>query len=115
MSWFSHRFMDGKKLWGILVPRCSRYGKEYPLSYHKKWDEKVRSMAGGITILRSAKGHWVNHKGKLFVEEMIPVMIYCNEQIVDKIIKYTLKYYHQESVMAYEISSNVKLVKKKKE
>lgn len=97
------------KLWEILVPRCSNEGIEYAVEYHKNWDEKVRQLAGGITLLRTAKGHWVSPSGQMFVEEMIPVRIYCDEENIEKIIEHTLRYYKQEAVFAYEVSSNVKV------
>lgn len=101
--------LDSRGLWEILVPRCSNKGVEYPVEYHRVWDEKVREIAGGITILRTAKGHWINPTGRIFVEEMIPVRIYCTEESIDKIIDLTMGYYEQEAVLAYEISRNVKL------
>jgi len=65
--------MKKKTLWELLVPRYSNGGKEYPVKYHQEWDEKVRVIAGGITILKTARGHWINSEGKVFIEEMIPV------------------------------------------
>jgi len=105
--------MTGKKLWEILVPRYSNDGIEYSIEYHQSWDKKVREIAGGITILRSAKGHWVNSKGKVFIEEMFPVRIYCSEKDIEKISNYTLEYYEQEAVFAYLVSSNVKITQRK--
>ena len=99
-----------EQLWEILVPRCSNDGLEYELAYHRQWDDRVREIAGGLTILRTAKGHWVNPAGVTFVEEMIPVRIYCSEGNIEKIIDMTLDHYDQEAVLAYEISRNVKLV-----
>ena len=101
--------MDERKLWELLVPRYSNDKQEYTLEYHQQWDEKVRSIAGGVTILRTARGHWVNPEGRIFVEEMIPVRIFCLESQIEEIINHTLEYYNQEAVLAYEISSNVKL------
>ena len=49
----------------------------------------------------------------LFIDKMIPVRIYCTEFEIDKIIQLTLNHYDQEAVLAYEISSNVKLIKRK--
>ncbi|MGV8168483.1 MAG: hypothetical protein ACP5N3_00335 [Candidatus Nanoarchaeia archaeon] len=96
-----------EELWEILVPRCSNEGLEYNLDYHHKWDEQVRGLAGGVTILRTAKGHWVNPQGQVFVEEMIPVRIYCNRETIDRIQDMTLEYYNQEAVFAYRVSSEV--------
>tara|TARA_B100001971_G_C17859517_1_gene367626 strand:+ start:161 stop:475 length:315 start_codon:yes stop_codon:yes gene_type:complete len=95
-----------KKLWEILVPRYSNDNVEYAVEYHHQWDEKVREISGGLTILRTAKGHWVSDKD-LFVEEMIPVKVYCDRESIDRIIDITIEHYQQKAVMAYEISSNV--------
>ncbi|MEI6732201.1 MAG: hypothetical protein WCK90_06010 [archaeon] len=106
--------MNNKKtLWEILVPRASNEGKEFSVDYHRTWDRRVNEIAGGLTILRSAKGHWTSPEGRNFVEQMIPVRVYCRENEIDKIILYTMDYYKQEAVMAYEISRNVKLVHRK--
>lgn len=109
-------FMQSRKkeLWEILVPKYSNNNVEYTLDYHHKWDEQVRNIAGGITILRTAKGHWVNPGGNIFVEEMIPVRIYCSEQNIEKIIDLTLEHYEQEAVFAYKISSEVKVKRRKR-
>ncbi|HII15094.1 MAG TPA: hypothetical protein HA362_02170 [Nanoarchaeota archaeon] len=104
--------MPKKSLWEILVPKYSNQGRQYPLKHHHLWDEKVREIAGGITILKSAKGQWVNTKGKLFAEKMIPVRVYCSKKEIGKIIRLTLEHYNQEAAMAYELSSNVKVVKR---
>jgi len=98
-----------KDLWEILIPQTDNKKKKYSVKYHQVWDKKVREIAGGITILRTAKGQWINPEKKLFVEEMIPVRVYCSSSEIDKIIDFTLIYYDQEAVMAYKISSEVKL------
>lgn len=102
-----------KKIWEILVPRYSNKGKEYSVKFHRVWDEKVRKIAGGITIFRTAKGQWINYKGNLFNEEMIPVRVYCTESEINQIIDITLEYYKQEAVFAYKISTKVKLKHRK--
>lgn len=105
--------MTLKSIGEILVPDYSNGGKQYPLLHHKEWDEKVKEIVGGLTILKTAKGEWINQDGILFIDKMIPVRIYCTEFEIDKIIQLTLNHYDQEAVLAYEISSNVKLIKRK--
>lgn len=99
--------MQETLVWQVFVPRFSNDGKEFSIEYHKIWDEKVRAIAGGITICRTTKGHWVNPEGKLFVEEMIPVIIFCTEDQIKEIADMTLEYYNQEAVAAYLISSQL--------
>ncbi len=104
--------MSNKTLWEILVPNCSNAGSKYSLDHHREWDEKVRSISGGLSILKTAKGQWISPDGKIFFDEMIPVRIYCDEDSIDKIITLTIEHYDQKAVLAYEVSSKVKLVYK---
>lgn len=93
------------QMWEIFVPTVRNSGKPYRTRYHRVWDEKVRSIAGGLTILRPAVGQWVSPNGELFKERMIPVRIMCSRQDIEKIIDITMDYYEQEAVLAYCVSS----------
>ena len=44
-----------QRLYEILVPR-TKDKTPIPDSHHHIWDEFVRSMPGGLTIMKSAKG-----------------------------------------------------------
>lgn len=95
------------EMWEIMVPTISNEGNPFRTRYHKVWDEKVRAIAGGLTILKPAKGQWVSIDNKLYAERMIPVRIACTRVQIDKIIDITLKYYNQEAVLAIKISEEV--------
>ncbi len=100
--------MEGDRgLWEILVPVVSNDGLEYDESVHLDWNEKVAKIAGGITIFEKVKGYWENSEGVILIEEIIPVRICCDRKTIDSIVKLTLGYYNQESVMAYKVSSEV--------
>jgi len=103
-----------KLLWEILVPKFSNNRKRFRISFHKNWDREVEKVSGGLTILRTAKGRWINPDKRLFVDEMIPVRISCSEKDIEKIMNFTLKYYNQESVFCYLVSDKVKILKRKK-
>jgi len=107
--------MEDKNVWRIFVPRFSNQGLEYQIDYHREWDKRVRDIAGGVTILRTARGQWVNPEGAVFAEEMIPVEIYCDEPSIDSIIQLTMDYYDQEAIFAYKASFDVKLVHRKRQ
>jgi len=96
-------------LWEILVPTEKRQepGKYYRTKYHKVWDEKVRSISGGLTIMQPAKGHWVSPAGETFVERMIPVRIIATREQIEKIIDMTMAYYDQLAVLCYKLSDEV--------
>ena len=96
-----------RELWEILVPRAFNDCAEIPLSHHQLWDEKVRKIAGGLTILKPAKGIWESPSGEIFHEAMIPVRIVCTEDQIQKIIDETIHHYNQLAVMAYRISEHV--------
>lgn len=79
----------------------------YTTRYHRVWDNKVRAIAGGLTVLRPAVGQWVSPEGELFKERMIPVRIAATREQIDKIIDLTLEYYDQLAVMCYKVSEEV--------
>ena len=99
--------MDSKKyLWEILIPTL-QHSREIPLSHHHSWDDKIRAISGGLTILKTAKGQWKNPSGELFVEPMIPVRIMCTADQIDHIADMTSEHYRQQAVMYYRVSSDV--------
>ena len=105
---------NNKSLWEILVPAHSNDGIEFSMEHHHSWDDAVRKIGGGLTILKTAKGQWIDSHGGLFLDRMIPVRIYCDEPAIDKIIELTISHYSQKAVMAYQVSSYVKLVNRDK-
>ncbi len=96
-----------KELWEVLVPRAFNDGMKVPLFHHRAWDERVRKIIGGLTILKSAKGIWESPSGEIFQEEMIPVRVACTELQVNAIIDITIAHYDQIAVMAYRVSDYV--------
>ncbi len=92
------------QLWEILVPVADNDGHEFDISHHRAWDEQVRQLTGGLTILRTAKGQWYDAAGNLFTEKVIPVRIACDEEKVYQIAEITLSHYGQLAIMAYQIS-----------
>ncbi|RDJ35137.1 MAG: hypothetical protein DWQ19_09895 [Crenarchaeota archaeon] len=102
------------ELWEILVPTLmGDTQKPIKTKHHRNWDQFVRKLSGGLTILHPAKGQWLRPESNELVEErMIPVRIACTEKDIQKIIKFTLQHYRQEVVMAYQISAKVLMVEK---
>jgi hypothetical protein len=98
------------ELWEILVPTTRRLsnGTVVPCStrYHRVWDAVIRDITGGLTILKPAKGYWVDD-GEIYTDRTIPVRIACTREQIEKIIDITLSYYNQVAVMAYKISDEV--------
>lgn len=95
-------------LYEILVPTIHRVtGKPIRTRFHRVWDQKVRALSGGLTILTPARGQWISPKGELFTERMIPVRIMCNRDDMEKIAAMTKTYYDQLAVMYYRVSDEV--------
>lgn len=97
-------------MWEILVPTKRRLevDKYYTTRYHRVWDNKVREITGGLTVLSPARGQWINPTtGELFKERMIPVRIMATRQEIEKVVDLTLKYYDQLAVLCYKISDEV--------
>jgi len=105
------------ELWEILVPTLmGDNAKPVRTKHHKQWDKYVRKLSGGLTVLRPAKGQWLDtHSNMLIEERMIPVRIACTESDIKKIISFTLSHYRQKVVMAYQISSKVLMIDAKGE
>jgi hypothetical protein len=95
------------ELWEILVPAFNNKDKEFTYEHHKAWDEYVKNLAGGVTIMKTAKGQWVNPIGKLYLDRMIPCRIICTKEQITRIIDFTIKHYDQEAVLAFKISDTV--------
>lgn len=95
-----------RELWEILVPTIRNDGRPFRLRYHRIWDEKVREIAGGLTVVPPVKGQWVFEE-KLYLERNIPVRIACTKEQIVEIIKMTATYYDQIDVLAYKISDEV--------
>lgn len=95
---------DDLQLWEILVPTVRPNGKPFRTRYHRVWDEKIREITNGLTVMPVSKGQWVSPEGEVLVERMIPVRIACTRDQIDRIIELTLSYYEQKAVMAYKVS-----------
>lgn len=99
-------------LWEILVP-TQMNGLPISLEHHQAWDAYVRGISGGLTILRPAKGQWVDPNGKFIAERMIPVRVLCNKTQMQEIARFTKKHYVQQAVLAYCLSNEIIIVKDK--
>lgn len=99
------------KLYEILVPCQRNDGTPIRTRHHRAWDEQIRRITGGLTILKPAIGQWVSPDGELFKDRMIPVRIACTSEQIDEVIRRTLNHYPDEAaVMAYIISEEVRIV-----
>ena len=105
----------GKWLWEILVPATEgHYRNEISVGYHQKWDERVRAITGGLTIMKPAKGEWVGGEeaGIVFREPMIPVRVWATLEQMEEIAKVTMEHYSQLAVMYYRLADQVFILKK---
>jgi hypothetical protein len=95
-------------MWEILVPTIRR-ADDRPIRkrFHKVWDEKVRAISGGLTVMTPSKGQWVCPKGDLYEERMIPVRFLATEDQMNEIVDMTAVYYDQLAVLCYAIANKV--------
>ena len=97
-------------MWEILVPtvRPNTGGEKFfKTRYHRVWDDMVREISGGLTIMPPSKGQWVSPHGTLFQETMIPVRIVATREEIEKIMDLTMVHYSQEAVLCYKVSDEV--------
>ncbi|NJO59878.1 MAG: hypothetical protein HC836_16835 [Richelia sp. RM2_1_2] len=95
-----------RSLWEILIPKTSNDGTVISPCVRHSWDEEIRKISGGLTVLSPVEGHWIAESGALFKEEMVPVRVLATPKEMEKIIDLTFVHYKQESVLAYELSKN---------
>lgn len=94
-------------IWEILVPTVMPNGRPIRTRQHREWDNRVRRITGGLTVMPPARGQWVSPDNKLFVERMIPVRIACSREQIIQIADMTGAFYQQQAVMYYHISDEV--------
>ena len=94
-------------IWEILVPTVRNDGRPIKTRFHRVWDDKVRAISGGMTIMTPAKGQWISGDKELFTERMIPVRIACNKDQILKIAEMTKEYYEQQMILYYRIADEV--------
>lgn len=98
-------------LWEILVPTVRNDGgKPYRLRYHRVWDERVKAISGGLTVVAPVKGTWVSDDGDTFVERMIPVRIRCTQEQMLEIARMSKVYYDQLAILFYKVSEECFIV-----
>lgn len=97
-------------LWEILVPTVRNDGRPFRLRYHRVWDEKIKAISGGLTIVPPVNGVWVSPSGETFEERMIPVRIMCTREEIMAIAEMSKKHYEQEAIMVYRVSTEVYIV-----
>ena len=101
-------------LWQIMVPCNWNDGRPVRTRHHKAWDEKVRNITKGLTILPPGKGQWVDPSdGVLYVDRVIPVNIIATEEQMERISDITMKHYEQLAVMYFKLSEQA-IIKYKK-
>lgn len=101
------------KLFEILVPTV--YGdtmRPIRTRHHKNWDAMVRKIAGGLTILKPAKGQWV-FGDELHEEKVIPVRIACTDAQMLQIVKFSFRHYRQKAIMYYTVSTECNILTEK--
>lgn len=93
-------------MWEILVPTIRNDGRPIRTRYHRVWDEKVKKISGGLTIIPPVRGVWVSPDDIEYKERMIPVRILATREEMLEIVEMTKTYYEQLAVLAYQISTD---------
>lgn len=101
---------EKQALWEILVPTVREDGRPYRTRFHRVWDEKVKKVANGLTVVSPVKGVWVSKDGDTFKERMIPVRIMCTRDQIIEIAHMTKDYYEQLAVMVSKVSDDVFII-----
>lgn len=101
----------GLPMWEILVPTAGNDGTPFSVRHHRTWDEHVKILAGGMTLLKPVRGTWVDPTSSTeYTERMIPVRIVCTEEQIVEICKETARMYDQVAVLATLVAERTVLV-----
>jgi hypothetical protein len=98
------------KVYRILVPATTNGGNIFSLEHHQVWDEFVRKLVGGVTVMKSAKGQWLSPTGVLYMDKMIPCDINCSKTQILEIARFTKKHYNQEAIAYYKVSGKMHVI-----
>lgn len=96
---------SSKVLWEVLVPTVRNDGRPIHTRFHRIWDNKVKDISGGLTILHPTVGYWIDEDSKTQKERMIPVRIICTVEQFKQILDLTIKYYEQKAICWYRLST----------
>lgn len=91
-----------KYMWQIFVPTQSNDKTKFTVEHHRKWDARIRKHSGGLTLLKTAKGQWMNN-GNLEIERVIPVQFAATEREFYEIADFTLEHYKQKEVLGVKL------------
>jgi hypothetical protein len=95
-------------MYEIMVPMTDNEGTKFDVSYHQQWDDFVRGITGGLTVMSPAVvGLWTAADGTIYRERPIPVHIACTEEQINLIADWTATHYRQLAIMFCLISREV--------
>ncbi len=103
------------ELWEVLVPTVDNRGSTFSMNHHRSWDDKVRVITGGLTILAPAKGGWIAYDGTVFLEKMIPVRVAATAAQAEQIADLVASHYAQLAVFYHKVSDQVHIKHYKQE
>jgi hypothetical protein len=100
--------VKGRSLWNILIPCADNSGRKFPLFVRRMWNEQVRRMTDGMSIMQAITGEWRNpENGRIVREKMIPVSLLMTQREIAELAQFTRTLFKQNCVMYYRVSSEV--------
>jgi hypothetical protein len=87
------------KLFAIYLPVYNANGGMFETDHHRKWDEAICKLAGGVTVRKATlRGRWFGKDRVTIAEDIIEAEIGCSEKVLEKIVAFTKKHYRQEAI-----------------
>jgi hypothetical protein len=82
--------------WTIYVPTRAQSGKPFAAVDHKRWEQRVTEMTGGMTFHGRVQGLHLAPANK---EESMDVSIVCTAAQIRQIAKFTKQHYRQQAIL----------------
>lgn len=98
------------RLYEILIPVNYNDGTPIPEYLRQEWIRNATALAGGSTVLPEVQGKWYQNDF-LYAEPMTPVRIALADGFsLGTLIEDAKRWFHQEVIMYYVLSTEVHFV-----
>lgn len=101
--------MKSLPLWEILIPTANNDGSIFNRIVHEAWEDFAVKLTGGLSQLTPIKGVWTD-KGKTYREEMLPYRVRCDEETIERLVRFAGRHYEQLAMMFYAVSNDCRIV-----
>ena len=95
-----------KNLYEILIPVADNDGHTFSNSYRKIFVDILIKETGGLSVLPTVKGFWID-KGITYADENTPLRVICTGEDIERFAYIAKEHFNQLAILYYKISDDV--------